>query len=101
MLKEIKNAEKLQNLIKDKALSHTYYYHYSDINAVKGILDSKKLWISSICFSNDVTEHNRFGDNTYLYFQLCFSTGTTENLPLWFLYSGTNGKGARISFKKI
>ena len=31
-------------------------------------------------------------------FQLCFSTGVSENLPLWFLYSGTNGKGARLKF---
>lgn len=98
--KDIKSAEEINQLLTEKAWSHTEYYHYSDIEAIKGILSGKKIWISSMCFSNDTTEHGRFGDETYRYFQLCFSTGTTENLPLWFLYSGKNGRGMRISFPK-
>lgn len=97
---ELTTSEEISSLIDEKAFKHTNYYHYSDIEGIKGILNNKKLWISSMCFSNDCTEHNRFGDETYRYFQFCFSTGTTENLPLWFLYSGTNGNGARISFDK-
>lgn len=98
--KNMRSAKEINDLITDKAFNHTEYYHYSDIDAIKGILSKKKIWVSSMCFSNDATEHNRFGDDTYRYFQLCFSTGTTENLPLWFLYSGINGKGLRIAFKK-
>lgn len=98
--KDIKSAAEINQLLTEKAWSHTEYYHYSDIKSIKGILSDKKIWISSMCFSNDVTEHDRFGDETYRYFQLCFSTGTTENLPLWFLYSGRNGRGMRISFPK-
>lgn len=99
-LKNLTTSKEICDLIDEKAFKHTNYYHYSDIEGIKGILNSKKLWISSMCFSNDCTEHNRFGDETYRYFQFCFSTGTTENLPLWFLYSGINGNGARISFDK-
>ena len=97
---DIFNADEINTLIKEKAYTHTQYYHYSDLGGINGILGSQKIWVSSMCFSNDATEHNRFGNDTYQYFQLCFSTGTTENLPLWFLYSGTNGKGARISLSK-
>lgn len=98
--KEISTADEISALIEKKAYTHTQYYHYSQLEGIKGILNDQKLWVSSMCFSNDTTEHSRFGNDTYYYFQLCFSTGTTENLPLWFLYSGTNGKGARISFGK-
>lgn len=98
--KDIFNADEINTLIKEKAYTHTQYYHYSDLGGINSILDTQKIWVSSMCYSNDATEHDRFGDDTYRYFQLCFSTGTTENLPLWFLYSGTNGKGARISLSK-
>lgn len=96
---DILTAEQINSLIEEKAYSHTNYYHYSDLGAIQGILSGKKIYISSMCFSNDISEHSKFKD-TYRYFQLCFSTGTTENLPLWFLYSGINGKGARISLSK-
>lgn len=99
-LKEITTAKEINTMLEEKAFMHTYYYHYSDIKGISGILKSKKLWISSMCFSNDMMENNRFDDDTYLYFQFCFSTGTTENLPLWFLYSGINGKGARLILTK-
>lgn len=98
--KEMNSAEDINQLLSSKALNHTYYYHYSNIEGIEGILSGKTIWVSSMCFSNDATEHNRFGDDTYRYFQLCFSTGTTENLPLWFLYSGKNGRGMRITFPK-
>lgn len=98
--KDIVTANQINSLIEEKSYSHTYYYHYSDLDGINGILNSKKIYVSSMCFSNDISEHSKFGDETYRYFQLCFSTGTTENLPLWFLYSGTNGKGGRISLSK-
>lgn len=99
-INEIMTADEINTLIEEKAYSHTYYYHYSDCDAIKSIIENKNFWISPVCFSNDATEHNRFGDETYRYFQLCFSTGTTENLPLWLLYSKSERKGARISFKR-
>lgn len=99
-ISEINTAAEMSELIKENAFRHTNYYHYSSCNAIKGILDSKTFWVSSMCFSNDKTEHKKFGEDTYRYFQLCFSTGTSENLPLWFLYSGINGKGLRIALTK-
>ena len=98
--KDIVTAEQINSLIEEKSYSHTYYYHYSDLEGIQGIQNSKKIYVSSMLFSNDVSEHSKFGEETYRYFQLCFSTGTTENLPLWFLYSGINGRGARIALRK-
>lgn len=76
-LKGISTAKEINNMLEEKAFTHTYYYHYSNIEGIKGILESKKLWISSMCFSNDMTEHSRFDDDTYRYFQLC--TARREN----------------------
>ena len=99
-LDNINLSEDLECLSSYYAYRHTKYFHYSDINAINGILNESKIRVSSMMFSNDKKEHNCFGEETYRYFQLCFSCGTGENLPLWFLYSGRNGHGARISFLK-
>ena len=50
--------------------------------------------------ANDLTERDTYveiGDNI---FSACFSTGTSENLPLWYLYSGLDGRGVRLGMKK-
>lgn len=99
-IKTIFDASSLKKYLERSASCHKNYYHYSDIEGISGILTSGVFWVSSVKYSNDMKEHNEFGEDTYQYFQLCFSTGTTENLPLWFLYSGQNGRGARICITK-
>lgn len=80
---------------------HTYYYHYTSINNVSKILNSKQIRLTRLSTSaNDLLEkehYAKFGNNI---FSLCFSTGTSESLPLWYLYSGIDGCGARIGLKR-
>lgn len=97
---EVTSCKTLASFIEGKEKNHTHYYHYSSIDAIDNILKEKAIRVSSMTTSNDITEHRCFGADTYTKFQLCFSTGTTENLPLWFLYAGVNGTGARIDFPK-
>ena len=99
-IKTISKASSLKEYLKKCADRHTNFYHYSSIDAIDGILNSGVFWVSSMKYSNDEKEHNAFGDDTYTYFQLCFVTGTTENLPMWFLYSGKNGRGANIGIPR-
>jgi hypothetical protein len=42
-------------------------------------------------------DRKRYGEDAYRMYYICFITGTSENLPLWFLYSGANFNGARIT----
>lgn len=94
------NAKEIEELLKEKAYKHTNYYHYTHNEAVDSILKDEKIWISSMLYSNDTTEKTACEENTYKMFQLCFATGISENLPLWFLYSGINGYGARLGWKQ-
>ena len=55
--------------------------------------------MSSLCASNDVKDSEQFDKKAQRkVFTLCFSCGINENLPLWYLYSGIDGKGARLRF---
>ena len=81
--------------------NHTEYYHYTSLERANNILDSKKLWLTPLSESaNDLVERETYKRIGRRCFSACFSTGTSENLPLWYLYLGVDGCGARIGFKK-
>lgn len=83
------------------AYRHTHYYHYTSLKNVSDILDSQSFRLTLLSkTANDnleKSEYEKLGNNL---FSLCFSTGTSESLPLWYLYSGIDGKGARIEISK-
>lgn len=85
----------------EQAFRHTYFYHYTSLKNVNQIMKGKQIRLTPLSKSaNDLVEkdtYEKLGDNI---FSLCFSTGTSECLPLWYLYSGIDGRGARIGLKK-
>lgn len=61
----------------------------------------ENFWhISSFQNMNDLAEAERYGNEKSSTFAMCFSCGTTERIPMWYMYAGIDGKGARISFTK-
>ena len=80
--------------LRERALKHSNYYHYGSVEKISAILEHKTLRINPSINFNDVN------DRYEGIFSFCFSTGTSENLPLWFLYSGIEGKGARIGLNQ-
>ena len=85
----------------EQAFRHTNFYHYTSLKNVNQILKGKQIRLTPLSKSaNDLVEkgtYEKLGNNI---FSLCFSTGTSECLPLWYLYSGIDGRGARIGLKK-
>ena len=87
-----------------KTVSGAHFYHYTTEERIKKILDRKEkpgkgcFYVNSISHMNDEQEkelHKADGDKV---FALCFSQQKEENIPLWYLYGGIMGKGARIDF---
>ena len=61
----------------------------------------ENFWhISSFQSMNDLAEAERYGNEKSSTFAMCFSCGETERIPMWYMYAGIDGKGARISFTK-
>lgn len=104
----LKNASELDSYIKNRPLSksdsahyadkrafaHDSFYHYTTLESINKILSDNSFLLSKMGSSNDPMEKTA-DENVYC---LCFSTGINENLPLWYLYSGIDGKGGRIGF---
>lgn len=94
---KIENVATLLQYLDGRQYSHTYYYHYTTLEAINGILDKRTFRISNVSRFNDRAELKTFSNPQYA-FSLCFSTGLNENLPLWYLYAGLTGGGGRIGF---
>lgn len=56
--------------------------------------------MSNVSGFNDKRDREQFKGIESNCYSLCFSTGINENLPLWYFYSGIDGKGGRIRFTK-
>ena len=92
-----KDCDDLNNYFEERVYKHGKYCHYTKLSNIENILN-KKIYISCVNGFNDDCDKKQFGNGeTQKYFYaLCFSTGESENLALWYLYSGVDGKGGRI-----
>lgn len=101
--KECRKADEFIDFFTDKerGFRHTHFYHYSTLKNVDSILKKKNIRLTNLsCTSNDQSEREGDGEKGKYLFSTCFSTGTSEQLPLWYLYSGIDGKGARVGLSK-
>lgn len=97
---QIDKFEDLQIYLDGNEYRHTNYYHYTNLQVIESILKNNEFWLSCVNRFNDKKDRKQFGDlkKQREFYSACFSTGVSENLPLWYLYSGTEGNGGRIRF---
>ncbi len=94
---QLSTADEIVEYIKNKENNHICYCHYSDIYGIDAILNSECIFASPIGMCNDKDEDSTEKKNIYC---VCFSALYSENIPMWYLYSGISGSGARIELKK-
>lgn len=97
----LQSCRDLEEYLMDREYQHGKYFHYTNLDAVNEILKNKGFWLSNVGGFNDTVDTEQFGAGPQPFFALCFSTGIHENLPLWYLYSGVDGRGARIQFTPV
>ena len=89
----------LEEYFHDRGKNHpNRYYHYTSLENIEHIFKDKRFRISNVSRFNDKIDCMQFGEPINLYYSLCFSVGKRENLPLWYLYSGVDGRGGRLGF---
>lgn len=91
----ISNVQQLHDFLEEKKLTHRKYCHYSSINIVNKILENQFFILSESQSVNDRKESNENNE-----FFLCFSATDSENIPMWYLYGGIDGKGGKNYFPK-
>ena len=79
------------------------FYHYTQANNVRKILhgDSKGnhfFFVRNISSMNDLNEAKLHQENGNKIHSFCTCCSKHEKIPLWYLYSGICGNGARLGF---
>lgn len=80
------------------------FYHYSSLDSVTKILSPDDLcyfFVRPITEMNDIAEkkhHIQLQHNAKSIFVLCFCNSETDNIPMWYLYGGLSGQGAKLGF---
>lgn len=97
------NLSKCDDLIdyfNAQACTNTQYCHYTKISTIEKILDKSSFRLSCVSDFNDECDKRQFGDDKAkkYFYALCLSRSKSENLALWYLYSGMDGQGGRICF---
>jgi len=96
---ELATAQELYDYMQDRPFGHKYFYHYTKVSIINLILKNREIWLSCVSGFNDKADGEQFGEEeTQKYYSISFSTGDSENLALWYLYSGVGGNGGRIGF---
>ena len=84
-----------------RALNHKYFYHYTSFTVAESVFKGNAFWMSQLCeTSNDAYEKQWYQSKGKYLFSLCFSTGSVESIPLWYLYARKGGSGARLIIPK-
>lgn len=97
----LRTCQALNDYMSGREYGHTKYFHYTKLDVADSILKNRGFWLSNVSGFNDAKDIEQFGTRPVPFFSLCFSTGVNENLPMWYLYSGIDGKGARLQFTKL
>lgn len=74
-------------------------HHYTTIETLALILDSRKIRFNRLTNVDDIQESDLYGKyniSPFLYVS-CWTTNDVENIPLWNMYT-TDMKGVRITF---
>ena len=79
------------------------FYHYTRIDAVKDILrgderGNRFFFARNISVMNDTNEAKLHEDTGKKVHSFCTCSSKHEKIPLWYLYSGICGNGARLGF---
>ncbi|MDY4231379.1 MAG: hypothetical protein SOX74_04765 [Candidatus Faecousia sp.] len=101
--KELTTVQNYNDFFLDprRANHHTFYYHYTRLGSVDNIFKENAFRLRNLAeSSNDEGEKQHSAGEGEVLFSVCFATGTSENLPMWYLYSGADGKGGRLGLRK-
>ena len=98
-LKDIQSSEELQELLSRKGRNHKYYKFYTGkIDVIENILLTHALYLSDGNNCNDLNDKERFNsaESDDRRFGMCMCSTMSENIAMWYMYSGKDG--AMIDF---
>lgn len=76
---------KVKDFLRLAARSHKYLFQYTDLNALKGMLKTRRLWLTRATDLNDMREFDGDEDPRNA-FVASFTMTHRENVAMWWMY---------------
>lgn len=90
-------ADKLLALNQSTADMGDYaFWHYTKLESVCKIIENQYFLLGNLTCMNDILECEEHKDCANQIYVLSFCNSNTEKIPMWYLYSGIDGKGCSI-----
>ena len=97
--KELDSLDSVKAFLDLRAKKHSNYYHYTTINALQSMLQSKKLHLSQGKTMNDLLEIKKIASETWdRLYVASFSFSTNESAALWHIYGNPLNQAICIRF---
>ncbi len=87
----------IKKFLQCSAESHKAYFQYSRIGALRGMLQSKRLYLSRLSEMNDIDEFSYHPDAEKIYVA-CLSFGSMEYMAMWRTQGGVGDDAVRLQF---
>lgn len=91
----------LYDKLEIKSSRHRHYRHYLGEDRARHILSERAIYLTDGSNWNDKFDRERFNPSLLTSekrFGACMSYSSSENIAMWMLYGGRDGKGAMIDF---
>lgn len=95
--RNIEENDQLVSFLSQRALSHNYFFHYTDLDTLNKLLEGKMLHLSRSDTLNDFREGEYAAEKENVYIaSFSFGNVETENIAMWSMYAFPYNKGVRM-----
>lgn len=94
----LETTEKLADFLRLKGKGHTNFFHYTNSDVLKGMIQSQKIYLSRADTLNDFYEGNN--SKKECVYIVSFSYRSPENIAMWSMYACPYPEGIRLEFPR-
>ena len=96
----LSTIDTIKEFLEKKGRGHTLFYHYTTLDTLKGMMESRKLHLTRMDKLNDALECAAAEDRKKRVYIVSFSFGAAESMAMWSMYSAPFKKGIRLTIPK-
>ena len=85
-------------MIKINDINGVKYCHYTNLDCARKIIADERIFLSKMDAMNDSSETELHANDMKAVFSTCFCHSEAKSIPMFYLYSGIDGKGCRLEF---
>ena len=97
---DLSTVEEIREYLETKGPGHTFFFQYTTLNALRGMLKSRKLYLARMDKLNDALECRSAEERKKRVYIASFSFGIAESMAMWSMYGAPYQQGARLTIPK-